>query len=80
MTLEEIIASDKTVLVPKDIAPVLHCDPYCISIMARDAPEKLGFPVIRIGRTTKIPRLAFLRFLGVEKAEYREKTRCEAAK
>ena len=64
MTLEEIKASDKAVLIPKDIAPILGCDPYTISIKARDCPEQLGFPVCRIGCRTKIPRKAFLKWLG----------------
>ncbi len=65
MTVEEMITSDKAILIPKDIAPVLQCDPYTISLMARDCPERLGFPVCRIGSRTKIPRLPFLKWLGV---------------
>ena len=64
MTIEEIKASDKVFLVPKDIAPVLRCDPYSISLMARDYPEALGFPVVRLGNRTKIPRIPFLQFVG----------------
>ena len=64
MTLDELKASDKVMLVPKDIAPVLGCDPYTISLMARDTPEKLGFPFMRSGNRTKIPRKAFLKWLG----------------
>lgn len=66
MTIKEIMASEKAFLIPTDIAPVLGCDPYRISLMARDCPEKLGFPVTRIGTRTKIPRIPFLRFLGYE--------------
>lgn len=66
MTINEIMASEKVFLIPKDIAPVLGCDPYNISLMARDCPEQLGFPVVRIGTRTKIPRIPFLRFLGYE--------------
>lgn len=69
MTLEEIKASDKAVLIPKDIAPILGCDPYTISIKARDCPEQLGFPVCRIGCRTKIPRKAFLKWLGEDENE-----------
>jgi len=69
MTLEEIRTSDKTFLSPTDIAPLLGCHPYSISLAARDFPESLGFPVTRIGTRTKIPRLAFLRFIGDLKEE-----------
>lgn len=64
MTLEEIKKSDKVMLVPTDIAPVLNVDPYYISLTARDEPEKLGFPIMRSGNRTKIPRKAFLKWLG----------------
>lgn len=64
MTLAEIKASDKVLLTPSDVSKVLGCDPYTISLVARDAPEKLGFPIMRVGTRTKIPRKPFLRFLG----------------
>ena len=66
MTLEEIKNSDKTVLTANDVAQVLRCDPQCIRIMARENPALLGFPVTVVGRRTKIPRLPFLRYMGVE--------------
>lgn len=69
MTVEEIMSSDKAFLSPTDIAPVLGCGPYSISLAARDHPEALGFPVTRVGNRTKIPRLAFLRFIGAIEAE-----------
>ena len=57
MTLDEIRASDKDVLTPKEVASVLRVDPQSI----REAdPVDLGFPVIKMGRRTLIPRLAFL--------------------
>ena len=66
MTLEEIKNSDKTVLTANDVAQVLRCDPQCIRIMARENPLLLGFPVIVVRTRTKIPRLPFLRYMGVE--------------
>lgn len=66
MTLEELKNCTKIMLIPKDIAPILGCDPYTISLMARDCPERLGFPVIRLKSRTKIPRKPFLKFLGEE--------------
>ena len=64
MTLEQIKASDKTVLTPGDVAEVLHADAHDIRIAARQNPAGLGFPVVIIGTRTKIPRIQFLRFLG----------------
>lgn len=66
MTLDEIRASDKTVLTPAEVAPVLGCDPQDIRVQARMAPEKLGFNVSVIGSRVKIPKAAFLRFMGEE--------------
>lgn len=69
MTLDEIRESEKPFLIPADIAPLLGCDPYSISIAARDCPQSLGFPVVRVGNRTKIPRVGFLNFWTCEKAE-----------
>ena len=63
MTLDEIRASDKTVLTPAEVAPVLGCDPQDIRVQARMAPERLGFNVIVVGTRIKIPRLAFLNYM-----------------
>lgn len=69
MTIHEMQQSQAAYLLPADVAGVLGCDPQCIRIMARSDRESLGFPVIVMGRRTKIPRVPFLRFLGVEAAE-----------
>lgn len=70
MTLEEIKASDKIMLVPTDIAKVVGCSAYNITLQAREDPEKLGFNVCVVGTRTLIPRLPFIQFMtqqrGVE--------------
>lgn len=67
MTLQEIIECKKDMLTPRDIAPVLGCNPYAINIMSKQNPEGLGFPVCRVGNRVKIPRLAFIKFMtGME--------------
>ncbi len=66
MTIPEIKASDKAFLIPADIAGLLGVDPHSIRITARDCPDRLGFPVVRIGNKTKIPRIPFLVFMGEE--------------
>lgn len=60
MTLAEIRSSDKVVLTPADVAPVLCVNPQ--SIRAAD-PVDLGFPVTKIGTRTLIPRKPFLAFV-----------------
>lgn len=63
MTLDELKAMDGYVITPKIAAQFLGCNPYSISVAARDCPERLGFPTSRIGTRTKIPRLPFICFL-----------------
>ncbi len=69
MTLEEIKASDKVMLNAVDVAEILETDPHSIRIMAHEHPAALGFPVTICGdkgRRVKIPRVQFLRYLGVD--------------
>ena len=63
MTIKEIRASDKTMLTPADVAPILGCHPFSINTQAQADPSKLGFPVCVIGRRVKIPKQAFLNWL-----------------
>ena len=46
MTLDQIEALDKDMLVPADIYEYLDTDPNTLRWQARHEPEKLGFPVI----------------------------------
>ena len=48
-----------------EISGVLNADPQTIRITARQRPELLGFPVIVSGNRVKVPRIPFLRFMGV---------------
>ena len=60
MTLEELKRTSKLMLTPADIAPILHCDPHAIRLMARSKPERLGFPITVVRTRTLIPRGPFL--------------------
>lgn len=64
MTLEQIKNSDKVFLLPQDIAEVMGSNAQSIRLSARLGV--LGFPVTFSGNRTKIPRIPFLRYLGVE--------------
>jgi hypothetical protein len=64
MTLEEIKASTKIFLIPSDIAPVIGSDPHTIRCTAKQRPDLLGFEFTFSGNRMKIPRIAFLRWLG----------------
>ena len=50
-----------------EAAQVLGCDPQWIRLMARERPEKLGFPVCCTSKhRVKIPREPFIKFVGGE--------------
>lgn len=69
MTIEDIKTSDKVMLTPADVAEALGVDAQGIRVMAHEQPERLGFPVTvcgRNGRAVRIPRLAFLKYLGID--------------
>lgn len=69
MTLDEIKASDKEMLVPNDIAGVLGVNPQSIRIQAQNDPYSLGFNVSVIGTRTLIPREPFIQFMSKWKGE-----------
>lgn len=69
MTLDEIKSCGKPTLTPAEVASAIGTDAQGIRIMAHNCPEKLGFPILlcgRKGRIVKIPRIPFLRALGIE--------------
>lgn len=67
-TLEAISKMDCMTLTPDYVALVIGSHPHSIRLMAStpEGRQGLGFPVIRIGNETKIPRAPFLRYLGWE--------------
>ena len=60
MTIEELKNSDKEILTPGDIAPILGCDANTIRHQARKDIKQLGFPASKLGARIKIPRQAFI--------------------
>lgn len=48
-----------------EVSGVLGSNPQKIRVCAQQRPELLGFPVIVIGSRVKIPRIPFLRYMGV---------------
>ena len=65
MTLEEIKASDKDMLIPADISDILGVDKYSINVQVKQ-DKKTGinsfpFPTMLIGSRVKIPRKAFIK-------------------
>lgn len=67
-SLEKLAMMDTVYITPAQAATALGCTPFYISQMAKDEQKRkdLGFPVIRVGNRTKIPRIPFLKVLGWE--------------
>lgn len=63
--IQAIIDSDKVFLTPADVAPILGMDPHTIRCTAKQRPELLKFEFIISGNRTKIPRIPFLRYIGI---------------
>ena len=66
MTIPEIKALDREMLTAAEVAPILNTNPNLIRWQAHENPEALGFPVIVMKSRVKIPRIPFLKFLGVD--------------
>lgn len=69
MTLEQLEAMGKEMLVPKDIAPILGCSPYAINVATRDGKNPFPFPVIRMGTRVRIPKRPFIKAMRGETNE-----------
>lgn len=68
MSLDDLKRLDREFLTPAQVAEVLGCDPQGIRVWARQRPEGLGFPVCLVGSRTKIPRIAFIRWMEGQEA------------
>lgn len=64
--LKDLIASEKDFFTPGDISGVLRCDPQTIRVTARQRPDLIRYPFTFVGNRMKIPKIPFLRFMGVE--------------
>ena len=64
MTRKEILTSDKDMLTPYDIAPILRANPATLRMTARDFPERVKFPFMFSGNRMKIPRIGFIAWMG----------------
>ena len=65
-TMQQLIESEKNFFTAADVAGVVGCDPNNIRVVAHQRPELLGFPVTIMGSRVKIPKIPFLRYMGIE--------------
>lgn len=63
--IEQIRNQDSPTITPALAATVIGCNPHLIRVQAQKAPHLLGFPVMRVGNRTKIPKGPFLEWLGI---------------
>ena len=59
--LDRIEALPKAMLVPTDICKYLGCSAYTINVVTEDGKNPFPFPVIRMGRRVKIPKIPFIK-------------------
>ena len=63
--MQAVLNSTDITINAQQAASFIGADPAYIRHQARKCPEKLGFPVIVYGKRVKIPRIPFLRYLGL---------------
>lgn len=61
MTLKELREMDCDYLKPKEVAAILHCRQDAVTECSKAGI--LPFPYFRSGNRTKIPRLAFIKWM-----------------
>ena len=65
MTLKELEEVPRDYLIPREVAPILKCNPYSINVAAKKG-TKFPFPVILIGTRVRIPKAPFLKAMRGE--------------
>lgn len=66
LTLNELQISDKPFLTVEEVSLVLGANAHSIRVTARQRPDLIGFPFTFSGNRMKIPRIPFLRFMGLD--------------
>lgn len=63
MTWQELKESDKLFVTADDVSEVLNCDPQTLRLAVRERKDLVGFPCSMIGKTLRIPRQAFIKWV-----------------
>ena len=63
MTMTEILASDRDMLTPLDVAEVLGSNPQTVRETAKQHPERIKYPFTFVGSRMKIPRIGFIKWM-----------------
>ena len=65
-TLQELIESEKAFFTPDDVSGVLGSNPQTVRVTARQRPDLIRYEFTFVGNRMKIPKVPFLRFMGIE--------------
>lgn len=65
LTLQEIQNLDKAFLTPEQVSGVLGTKAQTVRVTARQRPDLIGYEFTFSGNRMKIPRIPFLRFMGI---------------
>lgn len=63
MTWQELKQSEKLFVTADDVSEVLNCDPQTLRLAVREKKELVGFNCSMIGKTLRIPRQAFIKWV-----------------
>lgn len=63
LTMADLKKRTDATITPAEASAVLGMAPHWLRLMARERPEKLGFPVIVYGNRCRISRIPFLQYL-----------------
>ena len=66
MTWQELKESNKLFVTADDVSEGLNCDPQTLRLAVREQKELVGFPCSMIGKTLRIPRPAFIKWVEGE--------------
>lgn len=64
--LARIEALPKDMLVPTDVCKFLGCCAYSINVATENGKNPFPFPVIRMGRRVRIPKIPFIKAMRGE--------------
>ena len=64
--LDRIAALDKAMLAPTDVCRYLGCAAYAINVATENGENPFPFPVIRINRRVRIPKIPFIKAMRGE--------------
>lgn len=66
MTLDDLKSVNRDYFTPEQVCGVLGTNAHSIRVMAHQRPELLGFDFFFVGTRMKIPKIPFLRKMGVD--------------